>query len=380
MTRHLHIVSFDIPYPANYGGAMDVFYKIRALHEAGIHIILHCHYKGELRHEQALEQLCEQVYYYPRRTTIWQNFYALPYAVKSRSTEPLLTNLLKDDYPILFEGLVCCQLLMHHALQARKCFFRECNIEHDYYRALGKATSSVWKKIYFYFEAQKLQAFERKCLPFAKGIFAVAHQDEQHFANMFPTIPVVYIPSFHAEDRAEYETDHGEYILYHGNLGVAENNKAATHIITRIAPQLPDIPFVIAGLHPSKDLKALAAKQPNIFLVDSPSEEGMKQLIMDAQIHLLMTFQGTGLKLKLLHVLYLGRHVIVNPDMVVGTELGQLCQIGQADADIVRLCRDYFRLPYTQSDATERESLLHNLFSNYQLANTLIRHIFSHDV
>lgn len=376
MTRYLHIVSFDIPYPANYGGAIDVFYKIRALHEAGIRVILHCYYKGTLHHEPALEGLCHQVFYYPRCTTLWQNFSTLPYAVKSRPVEPLLTHLLQDDYPVLFEGLVCCQLLTHPALRTRARFFRECNIEHDYYRALGKASPSLWKKLFFAMEARKLQRYERKHLLTANAVFAVAHQDEAHFRRMFPAMPVVYIPSFHPEDTPLCPSGKGNYILYHGNLSVAENHKAAMHIITRIAPQLPDLPFVIAGLHPSKQLQTLAAQQPNIRLVDSPSEQEMQRLIADAQIHLLMTFQGTGLKLKLLHVLYRGRHVIVNPDMVVGTELGQLCHIGQTDADIVRLCRDYFERPFTSRDSDERAALLAEQFNNKQLVNTLIQYIY----
>jgi hypothetical protein len=40
--RELHIISFNVPYPPNYGGVMDVFFKIRALHEQGIKIHLHC--------------------------------------------------------------------------------------------------------------------------------------------------------------------------------------------------------------------------------------------------------------------------------------------------------------------------------------------------
>ncbi len=376
MSRYLHIVSFDIPYPANYGGAMDVFYKIRTLHESGIRIILHCYYKGSLHHEPALESLCHRVYYYPRRTTLWQNFSRLPYTVVSRPTEPLLTDLLQDDYPILFEGLVCCQLLTHPALRTRARFFRECNIEHDYYRALGKASQSLWKKIFFSIEARKLQRYELKHLLSANAIFAVAHQDEAHFRQMFPTTPVVYIPSFHPENIPAYPTDRGKYILYHGNLSVAENHKAAVHIITHIAPQLPDLSFVIAGLHPSKPLQTIAAGQPNVRLIDSPSDEEMQTLIAEAQIHLLITFQGTGLKLKLLYVLYRGRHVIVNPEMVVGTELGQLCRIGHSDAELVHLCKAYSDTPFTHSDMNERTTILSNLFNNKQLANTLLQYIY----
>ena len=42
MNKHLHIVSFDVPYPPDYGGAIDVYYKLKALHEEGIKIYLHC--------------------------------------------------------------------------------------------------------------------------------------------------------------------------------------------------------------------------------------------------------------------------------------------------------------------------------------------------
>jgi hypothetical protein len=42
----IHIISFDVPYPANYGGVMDVFYKLKNLHALGTHIILHCYDYG----------------------------------------------------------------------------------------------------------------------------------------------------------------------------------------------------------------------------------------------------------------------------------------------------------------------------------------------
>ena len=40
--KEIHIVAFTIPYPANYGGVIDVFYKIKALYKLGVKINLHC--------------------------------------------------------------------------------------------------------------------------------------------------------------------------------------------------------------------------------------------------------------------------------------------------------------------------------------------------
>ena len=52
----LHIVSFDIPYPANYGGVIVIFNQIKALHAAGVKVILHCFQYGARGPQEALNQ------------------------------------------------------------------------------------------------------------------------------------------------------------------------------------------------------------------------------------------------------------------------------------------------------------------------------------
>ena len=44
--KKLHLISFDVPFPANYGGVIDVFYKINSLHKIGVKVILHCFQYG----------------------------------------------------------------------------------------------------------------------------------------------------------------------------------------------------------------------------------------------------------------------------------------------------------------------------------------------
>jgi len=54
--QHLHIVSFDIPYPANYGGVIDVFYKAQALTAKGVKVHLHC-FEYNREHSKELKKL-----------------------------------------------------------------------------------------------------------------------------------------------------------------------------------------------------------------------------------------------------------------------------------------------------------------------------------
>jgi len=130
--KHLHIVSFSIPFPANYGGIIDVFYKLKALHKAGIKIHLHC-FQYDRPEATELKTYCESVNYYPRKTGLAAQLALKPYIVESRQSETLLKNLLADDYPVLFEGLHSCYYINNKAFKGRTLIYRESNLEHYYY-------------------------------------------------------------------------------------------------------------------------------------------------------------------------------------------------------------------------------------------------------
>ena len=110
MSKQLHVISFDNPFPPNYGGVIDVYYKLKALKEAGVEITLHIFEYGRAQ-AQELNQLCEKVFYYPRRTFVNPFVGSLPYIVSTRNDATLLQNLLVNNAPILFEGLHACYFL-----------------------------------------------------------------------------------------------------------------------------------------------------------------------------------------------------------------------------------------------------------------------------
>ena len=70
---NLNIVSLDNPFPPNYGGAIDIYFKIKALSDLGCKIYLHCYY-SERKPSSHLEQLCESVNYYPRKSILNSTF------------------------------------------------------------------------------------------------------------------------------------------------------------------------------------------------------------------------------------------------------------------------------------------------------------------
>ena len=126
----LHVIALNIPYPPNYGGVIDIYYKLLALHRLGVRLILHC-YEYERPRAPELERICAEVHYYPRRTGLLANLTLEPYNVAGRRNERLVQRLLQDDAPILFEGLHTCFCIDDPRLAGRVKVFRSCNIEHD---------------------------------------------------------------------------------------------------------------------------------------------------------------------------------------------------------------------------------------------------------
>ena len=61
MEKYLHIITLDVPYPPDYGGVYDLFYKLPALQQQGVKIHLHCFYKNRLP-QRELEKYCEEFF------------------------------------------------------------------------------------------------------------------------------------------------------------------------------------------------------------------------------------------------------------------------------------------------------------------------------
>jgi hypothetical protein len=363
--KQLHIVSFDNPYPPNYGGAIDVFYKIKSLKEIGIRVTLHAYEYGRKR-DNTLLQFCDEVYYYHRSKHI--NF-SLPYIVSSRNDAKLLTNLLIDDAPILFEGLHSCFLLNHPQLKNRNKLVRMHNIEHHYYEKLATVESQLLKKIYFKWEAYQLKKFE-SILHYANHLLAISANDQQYLSAIFTTAK--YLPPFHANKKTECVEGTGKYALYHGNLSVGENDEAAKFLVQHIFSKL-NYPLIIAGNAPSQALKSMVEDTPNVSLIEGSSTTEISNKIKDAHINIIPTFQDTGIKLKLINVLYQGRHVLANKCMVSNTGVEKLCHIAENKEDFIKQIEGLRALPFTQEMISERAQVLSTLFNNTHSAELLAK-------
>lgn len=371
-SEHLHIISFDVPYPADYGGVIDVFFKLKALHQSGLKITLHCFEYGRTEQKE-LEKYCKKVYYYPRKNSRSLLFNTLPYIVLTRSSDLLKKRLLKDNSPILMEGLHSTFLMNDNDLDGRQFYVRTHNVEHDYYTNLAKVERNIFKRYYFYNEAGKLLKYE-SILKKAAGVFAISPSDKEHFRSI--SKKVQYLPAFHPFNSVSIKDGNEDFFLYHGNLSVGENNEAAQFLIKEV---FNDIPYklIIAGSKPSAELQNAVAESKNVELIQNCSPEKIYELIANAKCNILPTFQSTGIKLKLLAALFLGKSCIVNTPMVVNTGLESLCEIADTAIEMKkRIVEVNKQKNFPEEMIAQRKKILEQNFSNQSGAKKLISTIF----
>lgn len=365
MSKYVHIISFDVPYPADYGGVIDVFYKIKALNELGVKVILHAFNYGRDKTKE-LEKICSKVYYYKRPLNPSKLLLSKPFIVTTRNNSLLLDHLKKDKYPIIFEGLHCTFFIDNAELKDRNKIVRTHNVEHDYYKGLSKVEKNLFKKKYFAAEAKKLKKYEA-VLKHAQYILAISKADYTYFKKQYSK--VLYVPAFHS-GHSKVNLNKENYILFHANLSVAENEKALNYLLDKVFSKI-EHKVIIAGKNPTKLSWSKIERYGNVELIPNPSSIKMNRLINDAKIHVLTTFQSTGIKLKLIQSLYSGAHCIVNSKIIENTGLKEFCYVVDEPKKYIFTINNLIGKTLNEKDINARYKHLDEEFSNTKNANTI---------
>ncbi len=360
MNKSIHIISFDVPYPVSHGGYFDLFYKLKALKEEGFSIQLHCFEYG--RGEQPeLEKYCSSVHYYPRKKLSGISF-TLPYIVSTRISEELENRLSQDEYPILLEGTHTSYILFARMFPGRKILLRLHNIEQVYYRYLYKAEKKIFKKLYFRQETRSLEKYEALVGMKASVVLTVSEKDRQRFSTLVPAAHVSYLPLFIPYEKLSSHEGKGSYVLYHGNLAIAENEKSALYITSALRKS--GVPLVIAGRRPSERLLKKLSKYEHVKLYADPGDEELDRLIREAHVNIVHSFNDTGIKIKLIHALFQGRHCIVNEAALPGESFRPFVHQADNSTALRKKLTELMELPFSIAEAQEREAFLQMHFNN----------------
>jgi len=377
LEKHLHIICFNVPYPVDYGGVVDLFWKLPYLQKLGVKIHLHCFDYG--RGEQPiLNKYCVEVNYYHRSKSLLHLLSNLPFIVATRSSETLKLKLLEDDYPILCEGLHTSSIFLDKRFVNRKIVVRLHNVEHEYYQYLKATTSNLFKKAFYWRESMLLKNYESLLGKSSVQLLALSESDVIKFKEFFNAQQIQYLPMFIPETwKINSKNGLGKYGLYQGDLSVSANEKSVIWLIQNVFKFLNDYSFIIAGKSPSNEIKRHVQKFRNITLISNPTHVELDELIQNAQLNILPSFSSSGIKLKLLNALFNGRFCLVNHDTVSGSGLDELCILANDSEEFIAAINEYMKKDFISNEIEKRKVVLTKKFNNLRTAELLTENIYN---
>ncbi len=343
--KPLHIISFDNPFPADYGGVIDVFYKLKSLHELGYAIHLHCFYDERNVIFDELKAITEAVYLYKKNRSPIFLFSSIPFGIKSRFHKSLIANIKAVDAPILFEGLQTTMVL-HQADFSNKKYLRLHNLESNFYTGMHRSETKWLKKIMYYLEIGKYLKYEKQLHHF-DHVFTLSVYENEIVKTWSDA--VTYLPVFHGNKVVKELSDFGEFALYHGDLRLPDNKKAVQFLI-QVFQKIPNYKLIIASTNGKDFVSSQIQNDKNIEFAFIETEVQLETLLEKAHVNVLLSFQQSGTKLKLINSLFKSRFCLINENMVDDKSILQLCEMASSEKEFIAKINELKNRPYNEYD------------------------------
>ena len=361
----IQIISFDNPYPPNYGGVIDVFYKIKALHALGAEIHLHCFVFKIPDNYEELKSITKEVYFYKSSKNPLLFLSKIPFSIISRNNKDLENNLTKIVAPIIFEGLKTTYLVHKNKLQNHFKILRLHNIEQNYFSGISKSETSIIRKLAYKFESWKYYSYEKNIKRFDK-VVSLSHFENDYVNKKYKNS--IYIPVFHGNNFASELSTFGKYAFYHGDLRMSDNKRAVVFLI-KLFLKIPDYYFIIASNNASNFVKGNIGLAKNISYIEIKNQEHLDQLFENAHINVMLSFQESGTKLKLINSLFKSRFCIINSNIVDDEYCKKLCEIAETEKEFIEAIDNLKKQKYL--DYEQRKIILNQIFNDAENAKLI---------
>jgi len=350
-----------VPYPPRDGGAIASLALAQGLAGAGHDVVLlamnttkhfvhvvEAHNNAPLHTIPTIENI--QWHIVPVDTRIrWHKalanllFSRLPYnAVRfiSDSYRAKLIHLLeseKFDF-ILLENLYTCLYLDDIEFSCNTpVILRPHNIEHEIWER-NAGLSSGLKKLYLNILARRIKRFELSCLNRYEAIVPITARDAEQFNRLGNTRPVHVLPpgiqfteTVHTAGSPDQPT-----VAHLGALDWLPNQVGIRWFLNSVWPLItaerPDARFCLAGRNVPE---AFAAEVRNKGTLFSGEIEDAGAFIREHQVFIVPLFSGSGMRVKLLDYMSLGKPTVSTSIGAEGIPLvpGRDCLVADTPRD-----------------------------------------------
>ncbi len=302
------IICPDFPYPPNHGGRADIWSRIVVWKESGVEIdlVVTTSNKNKEQDEETVKKFVREIYYTPRTKNLAYLFLGIPFQASSRSALAKFSCDHYYDFAIL-ESEAVSLILKSIKKNTRNIVLRVHNNEANYFRALFKSETNLFRKMYYLIESL---LYQHHSLAIKKQCDYILHISKDEFDSdlsvIAPPEKLRYVPphlpphSFHSIRKSK-----SSRVLFVGNLFTANNIQGLKWYLDYVHPILlshPDYEFVIAGNTRGKRFHFSTI--PRVTFFDSPTD--LTAIYDSATIVVNPILAGAGVKLRTLNAIQMG--------------------------------------------------------------------------
>lgn len=227
--------------------------------------------------------------------------------------EDLITILKSRDFDIVqLETLFATgyiDIIRRHS--KAKVILRAHNVEHIIWQRLARSEKNILKKVYLRFLARRLKTYELGVLKKIDGLVPITPVDEKIFSELRFSKPMLTLPL--GIDLHDYPlpSKKSEVALFHlGSMDWLPNIEGVKWFLEKCWPEIhrrhPELKLYLAGRNFPEEIRS--AKHPNV--VCEGRIENANEYISNKQIMIVPLLSGSGMRVKIIQGLALGRTVI----------------------------------------------------------------------
>ncbi|MBP1838711.1 glycosyltransferase [Formosa algae] len=318
LKKSVLVVSAFFPYPTLFGGAYDIWEKIKGLHRLGleVHLLFTAKTKPKEVDVFEVEKYVSKLYFVQRKNRIIDLFSQKPLQIMSRKgLESIIIN--RDFDFILLESEYVSLVLKNKTFNAKKYILRVHNDESKYFNELSKSTSKIFKKAYYFSEEIKFKRLRSSLYNKIDRLWFISLDELERLGqrkNNAIHLPPPINQKFVNRDLK------GRQVLFVGSLYMDNNLEAILWYLKNVhdfvANEFLDYKLIICGSTGDKGeeyFRALFSKYERIDL--QLNIKDLEVIYNFSSVFINPMRHGTGVKLKSINA-------IVNGLPVISTTIG----------------------------------------------------------
>jgi glycosyltransferase involved in cell wall biosynthesis len=318
------IVCSDFPYPADHGGRVDTWGRIKVLAELGwkIHLVVCGKEMPSEVEMKVVYRYVEDIKLCERGRKLVDLLHVNPMQVQSRN-ELRVVNIDEDYDYVLLEGDYVYPILNNPHINHDNVILRVHNDEEVYFNALARSTKNRLHKLYYHMESIKFKALQKRMLQKVDKYLFISNKEFETFQNLHPAAQSLFLPPPVTRDTFLTSKFQNKHVIFIGSLFMPNNREAIEWYLTHIHPLMlkeSDYKFIVAGNSRKQSLSWLESyDMTNVVVHDTP--ESLDDIYASGYLFVNPMRNGAGVKLKTIEAIQNGLPVISTSIGYEGTGL-----------------------------------------------------------